>query len=173
MNKPVLVLVMSQMCGACQNFKRKGLPALERDLKNDSRFRFIVLDFPEMAIPVNKDGKEYHPELRNGFVEFFPTFLLFPGHLWNNKDSKLKGVAKHDLRKNPNVDYSKASIISWIEETINQDPLFNSSNIMLINNNNYNNNHNNHNNHRETEKYVVPTYGTYNRFKSTKIDDSL
>ena len=151
MNKPVLVLVMSQKCGACQNFKRKMLPDLENILKNDPRIQFVLLDFPEMAIPLNKDGKEYHPELRNGFVEFFPTFLLFPGNLWNNKDSKLKGVAKHDMKKNPQVDYSKSSILSWIDETIDKDPLFSST---------------------STEgNFIVPTYGTYNRFRATKVDE--
>lgn len=162
MEKSVLVLVMSHMCGACQNFKRKMLPDLERELKNDNRFRFIILDFPEMAIPFDKEGKEYHPELRNGFVEFFPTFLLFPGNLWNNKESKLKGIAKHELKKNPNVDYSKSSILSWIDETLRKNPLFLKRNSLIEGRQN------------EKNQYIVPTYGTYNRFKSTKIiDDSM
>lgn len=157
MNKPVLVLVMSQMCGACHNFKKKMLPELERDLNPDNRFRFLVLDLPEMGVPrTGKDinGNEFHPDLKNGFIEFFPTLLLFPGNLWNNKDSKLKGVAKHDLKENPKVDYSKASIFSWIDETIRNDPLFS-------------------NNQKKPENYIVPTYGTYNRFKGSKIEDNL
>lgn len=167
MNKPVLVLVMSQQCPACQNFKKKMLPELEKEFKNDNRFRFVVLDFPKMEIPINKDGKEYHPELRNGFVEFFPTFLLFPGNLWNNKDSKLKGVAKHVLSKNPKPDYSKASILGWIDETIKRDPLFTGTPIVT-------------DNVRpmapkqlEDGKFLVPTYGTYNRFRSGKINETL
>ena len=160
MNKPVLVLVMSQLCGACHNFKKKMLPELERELKGDNRFRFLVLDLPEMGVP--RSGKainenEFHPDLKNGFVEFFPTLLLFPGNLWNNKDSKLKGVPKHDLKKNPEVDYSKNSILSWIDKTIRNNSMFSGNNT----------------NSKKTENYIVPTYGTYNRFKGTKIDDSL
>ena len=156
MNKPVLVLVMSQKCGACHNFKAKMLPELEKDLKNDNRFRFLVLDLPDMGVPkTGRDiaGNEFHPDLKNGFVQFFPTFLLFPGNLWNDKNSRLKGVPKHDMEKNPKVDYSRASILSWIDSTIETDPLFSNS-------------------FPKTNKkeYVVPTYGTYNRFKGTKTD---
>ena len=165
MDKPVLVLVMSEACGACQNFKRKILSDLEKDLRNDSRVRFVVLEFPTMAIPQNKDGREYHPELRNGFVEFFPTFLLFPGNLWNNKDSKLKGVAKHSLKKNSQVDYSKSSILSWIDETLRKDSLFFSSNIVLTENGKPL--------YSKEGYYTVPTYGTYNRFRPTKTDDDF
>jgi thiol-disulfide isomerase/thioredoxin len=169
MNKPVLVLVMSQQCPACSNFKKKMLPELEKEFKNDSRIRFVLLDFPKMEIPISKDGKDYHPELRNGFVEFFPTFLLFPGNLWNNKDSKLKGVAKHVLSKNPKPDYSKASIVNWIDETIRKDPLFtNNSNVILADNTKPM-----APKQLEDGKYLVPTYGTYNRFKASRIDETL
>lgn len=152
MNKPVLVLVMSEKCGACQNFKRKMLPDLERDLNKNNSFDFVVLDFPEMVINGN-DVKNtyYHPELKNGFVEFFPTFLLFPGDLWYNRETKLKGVPKHN---NTNVDYSKSSIISWINDTVDRESMFSDRK-------------------GNSNSYVVPTYGTYNKFKSTKIDDNL
>ena len=167
MNKPVVVLVMSQMCGACQQFKKKMLPELKKELENDPRVKFVILDFPEMGVPINKEGKDYHPELRNGFVKFFPTFLMFPGYLWNNKDSKLKGVAKHDLEKNPNVDYSKASILSWIDNTIKKDPLFTTNTIQTDNSKPMA--------PKQTDdgKYMVPTYGTYNRYKSTKINNDI
>lgn len=158
MSKPVLVLVMSDMCGACQNFKRKLLPDLERELKRDSRFNFIVLNFPEMAIPSN--GKDFHPELKNGFVEFFPTFILFPGHLWNNRNSKLQGVPKHSMKNNPKVDYSKSSILSWVNDTINNNPMFNSST----------GNMGSLARPLGDDRYAVPTYGTYNLYQSTKAD---
>ena len=172
MNKPVLVFVMSEKCGACQNFKKKMLPDLQRELGNSSQFKFLVLDFPNMAIPAQVEGMTYHPDLRNGFIEFFPTLLLFPGNLWNNSQSKLKGVAKHDLKKNPQIDYSKSSINSWINTTLKNDPLFsnNDTEIQLTENGKplgkYAKSLDNGN-------YVVPTVGTYNRFKKTKIDDDL
>lgn len=154
MAKPVLVLVMSKMCGACQNFKAKMLPELEKELKKDPRFRFIILDFPNMAIPLDKSGKEFHPNLRN-FIEFFPTFLLFPGNLWDDPSSNLKGVAKHELKKNPNIDYSKSSLNSWIEDTLKRDPLFNDDSSTF-----------------KTKNDMIPTVGTHNLFRSMKAKTS-
>lgn len=148
MDLPVLVLVMSDKCGACQNFKRTMLPELERELRGNTKFNLVVLNFPEFNIPV-KSNFDYHPDLRTGFVQFFPTFLLFPGELWNDKTSKLKGVAKHDLNVNPNIDYSKKSILSWVDETVSQNPMFAGTK-------------------RRKVETVVPTYGTYTKFHSTK-----
>jgi thiol-disulfide isomerase/thioredoxin len=172
MNKPVLVLVMSQVCGACQNFKKKMLPDLEKELRNDPRIRFISLEFAEMGISKDgkdKDGKDYHPDLKNGFVEFFPTLLLFPGNLWNNKESKLKGVPKHDMKKNPQIDYSKNSILNWVENTIKSDPLFSSSDKFMLTENGKP--INSYPKQLENGRYIVPTYG--NRFKPTRVEDEL
>ena len=149
MNKPVVVIVLSQRCGACMNFKRK-LPDLKSALENDTRIKTVVLDFPEMAIPkYNNDVGIYHPELRTGFVKFFPTIALFPGNIWNSHEMKLKGVVKHgDEEAPPKVDFSKSSVMKWINETIKDNPIFENS---------------------ENKTYVVPTYG---QFKNTKIDES-
>jgi len=148
MDKPVIVLILSERCGACINFKRKILPELKEELENDSKIKTVILDFPEMAIPsINNKVGVYHPELRNGFVRFFPTIALFPGNLWNYHDTKLKGVVKHGDEENPRVDYSKSSILKWIKETIKDNDLFEIGN----------------------ESYIVPTYG---QFKNSKIDET-
>jgi len=131
------------------------LPDLRETFEDDNRFRFVVLDFPEMMIPPSKDGKEFHPELRNGFVEFFPTFILFPGNLWNNKDSRLKGVPKHKGTTSK-VDYSKASILAWIDDTLRRNPLFLNNEKVGARN--------------ENDRYIVPTYGAYNKFRGTKVE---
>ena len=160
MNKPVLLLVMSKQCGACAHFKRKILPELEKELKNDSRINFIILDFPEMMVPVTGS---HHPELKNGFVRFFPTFILFPGNLWNNHKSKLKGVIKHGDELQPRVDYSKNSILTWINETL-KNPIFID----------YNNEKNMGAFAKSIDngRFIVPTIGTYNRFKNTRLDET-
>ena len=152
MNKPVLVLILSKMCGACGNFKRKMLPELEQEFASNSNINLVILDFPEMGIsPSNPSVGNYHPQLSNGYVKFFPTIALFPANLWNDHKSKLKGVVKHGDEETPKIDYSKTSIINWVNDTIRQNSLFN----------NYKN--------VKTDKYVVPTYG---QFHSSKIDDS-
>lgn len=148
MNKPVVVIVLSQTCGACMNFKRK-LPDLKSALENDTRIKTVILDFPEMSIPkFNNDVGVYHPDLRTGFVKFFPTVALFPGNIWNSHETKLKGVVKHENDEMSKIDYSKSSILKWINETINNNLLFENS---------------------ENKTYVVPTYG---QFKNTKLDET-
>ena len=157
MSKPVLVLVMSHKCGACQNFKRKALPDLERELRKNQTFEFVILNFPEMMIPARLPNMEFHPQLRNGVVEFYPTFLLFPGDLWWDDSSELRGVAKHNLKTNPNIDYSKKSILNWIEDTLKTNEIFTQG-------------------HRQPTKkseFVIPTYGTYTKFHPTKINSNI
>ena len=157
MNKPVLVFVFSSQCGACINFKRQMLPELEKELANDSRFTYTILDFPTMQIPNSMPNMKFHPELKNGFVKFFPTLMLVPGNIWNNTKSKLKAVVKHGDQEIPKVDYSKNGILSWINETITKNSMFTS------------NTNSNPLPKSEDGRYVVPTYG---QFRHSKIDES-
>lgn len=164
----VLVLLLSEGCPACIQFKKNILPTIKKELENDSRFRFIILEFPTMAVPAPKSN-EYHPELRN-FVGWFPTLLLFPSNLWNNSKSKLRGLSKHGDEKNPiemveKADWSKTSIFSWINETLKK-PLF--SNVILIDNSK------NLGGMAKVEngKYSVPTYGTYTKFTKSRPEES-
>jgi len=151
MNKPVLVFILSERCGACLNFKRKMLPELQDELAKNNMINFVILDFPDMSIPAsNPSVGNYHPELKNGFVRFFPTIALFPGNIWNDHKSRLKGVVKHGDEEVPRVDYSKASVFNWIEDTIKNNSLF-------VNGNNF------------SKKMIIPTYG---QFKSSKIDET-
>ena len=152
MNKPVLVLVLSKTCGACANFKRKTLPDLENEFAGNNSINFVVLDFPDMSVTSsNPSVGNYHPELRNGYVRFFPTVALFPGNLWNDHKSKLKGVVKHGDENPPQIDYSKTSIVEWVNDTVKNNSLFSNSN------------------YKPMKPYVVPTYG---QFHSTKIDET-
>ena len=150
MDKPVVVLILSERCGACINFKKKILPELEKEILNDSNLKLVVLNFPDMSIPSsNNNVGIYHPGLKNAFVRFFPTIALFPGNLWNNSNTKLEGVVKHGEEQNPNVDYSKSSILKWIYETIKDNSLFS---------------------YKETEKSNIAF--TRGQFKHSKIDET-
>ena len=153
-----LVLVMSEQCVACQNFKRKALPDLEKELRKNPKFEFIVLNFPEMMIPARLSGMDYHPQLRNGIVQFYPTFILFPAELWKDSRSELKGVPKYtdQMLKTTPIDYSKKSILTWVDETLQKDPLFTQKN-----------------NKKNLNEFVIPTLGTYTRFHLTKINSDI
>lgn len=156
MNKPIVLLVMAKTCSACVNFKRKLLPELEKELSADSRITYQIVEFDDMQIP--NTGK-HHPELKNGFVRFFPTLMIVPANLWNNHKSKLKAVVKHGDEERPNVDYSKASILSWINDTITKNPLFQSGekNFGPLSKS------------LEDGRHVIPTYG---QFRNSKVDES-
>ena len=142
-----LVIVMSEKCGACQNFKKRMLPDLEEALKSDSRVDLVILDFPEMAFPNPEDFGYYHPGLKNGLVEFFPSMFLFPADLWEDPSSNLQGVAKHTMALNPQVDYSKSSVKAWIDE--NAELGSNAPKKLDVGKR-------------------VPTLGTYNRYHATR-----
>ena len=149
MDKPVLVFILSERCGACINFKHSTLPLLEKELVKNPNLNVVVLNFPDMMIPAsNPKVGNYHPGIKNGLVKFFPTMALFPGSLWNNHNSKLQGVVKHGDEENPQIDYSKTSILDWIQTTLKTNPLFSST---------------------VDSSYMVPTYG---QFHSSKIDES-
>lgn len=181
MGKPVLLLVMSEACGACQKFKATSLAGVEREINNNGKVELLKLEFPIMNIPSDdKDaGFEYHPNL-NQFVAWFPIFILFPDNLWFDKGSKLKGVVKDKEEVDKSMeerrrgimpkpgdkrypDYSKASIIEWINNTLNRDPLFTKRtplNGPLI---------------KPTQdgKVIVPTHGTYSKFVNNNLPEEF
>ena len=157
MSKPILLFLMSKTCSACVNFKRKVLPELEKELSNDSRLTYQIIEFNDMQVTPNE---KHHPELKNGFVRFFPTLMLVPSNLWNNHKSKLKAVVKHGDEERPNVDYSKAGILAWVNETITKNPLFTNSSEK---------NFGPLSKSLPDGKHYVPTYG---QFKNSKLDES-
>jgi hypothetical protein len=157
-----LVLVMSEQCGACQQFKARLLPTIQRDLENDHRFKFVILEFPTMRVNPPKNN-EYHPDLRN-FIKWFPTFIMFPSNLWENSRSKLTGVIKHGDEENPKIDYSRNSLFSWIDETLKK-PGFSSNNILVVDNGKP---LGSMSKHTVDGKHYVPTLGTYTKFRNAK-----
>lgn len=124
LNKPVLIFIFSDVCGASMNFKKEKIYELEKELMNDTRLTFDILDFPTLKIPNLMSTMSYHPELKNNFIRFFPTFMLVPGNIWNNHKSKLKAVVKHGNEEEPKIDYSVKGILSWIDETLTKNSLF-------------------------------------------------
>jgi hypothetical protein len=150
--KPVLVVMTSEACGHCANFKRNVLPYLERDLREDGRVKLITIDLPQLTSKPSRE--EYHPELRN-YLGWFPTMSLFTPDTWYDRRSKLKGVLKdgkliqmHGTVKpvmgTPNI--SKNSIMEWVDKTLKEHPYFG--------NNPSNPNHNNN------DMIIVPTHSS-------------
>ncbi len=181
MGKPVLLLVMSDTCGACQKFKVTALPSIEKEIKKQGNVELLKLEFPIMQISTDDvDSKfEYHPEL-NKFVTWFPTFILVPDNLWFDKGSKLsclvkdkEGVDKsmEDRRKGivPQPgdkrypDYSKDSILDWIKTSLSSDSIFTKRPELkgpLVKN-------------TSDGKVSVPTHGTYSTFINDEIPEEF
>ena len=150
--KPVLLIVTSKSCGACTNFKKRQLPELEKELKTDDRITIETLDYPDFNV-----SAELKP-----YIKFFPSIMLIPGNLWNTK--KLKGIVKHgdeDMSK-LKIDYSVNSIKKWIDETLKNE-MFQSSLPERLNGP--------LTRPLEDGRYVVPTYGTFKKFKSMPPDE--
>jgi hypothetical protein len=104
---------------------------------------------------------QYHPQLRNGIVEFFPTFILFPGELWRDPTSELKGIPKYtnQMLKTVPLDYSKKSVLKWVDETLEKNSLFQQKYSQKT--------------PRKRNEFVIPTLGTHNRFHPTKVNSDI
>lgn len=157
MSKPILLLLFAKSCGGCINFKRKTLPELESILSKDDRLTYQIIEFNDMQVtPTEK----HHPDLKNGFVRFFPTFMIVPSNLWNNHKSKLKAAVKHEGEDPSKVDYSKNSILAWVNDTLTKNPLFTNTSEKSFGPLSKS---------LPDGKHYVPTYG---QFKNSKLDES-
>jgi hypothetical protein len=157
MSKPILLFVFAKNCSGCINFKKRVLPELEKELSSDSRLTYQIIEFNDMQVTPNE---KHHPDLKNGFVRFFPTLMLVPSNLWNNHKSKLKAVVKHGDEDPPKVDYSKVGILAWVNETITKNPLFTGNSEKSFGPLSKS---------LPDGKHVVPTYG---QFRNSKLDES-
>ena len=176
MSNPVLVMVFSKQCGACHKFKANTLPDLEKDLKKLKDVEVLKLEFPEMRVPLSDKevGFEYHPKLSE-YARWFPTFILFPDNLWFDKGSNLKGIIKDEelVTKSLPPNYSKNSILEWIEHTSKTNPLFTQKRTILNDDNKETKQNKKLNYRTNSGKIVVPTYGTYTKITNNKIYDEF
>jgi hypothetical protein len=147
--KAVLLVITSKACPACTNFKKRQLLEIEKEYKNNDKVRVEKLDYPDFNVET-----EYRP-----YVRFFPTLMLVPESVW--KTNKFTAIVKHGDENPPKIDYSIASIKKWVEETLKQ-KIFQGNGEKITGNLIKS---------LEDGRYVVPTYGTYKRFKPTPPDE--
>ena len=154
---PVFVLVMAKTCGACQNFKRRIWPNLKQELERLNKVDIVEIELSSTNSVVS--NTTYHPELKK-FIGWFPTILLFTGDSWNNKSSKLEGIVKNGKLNNNGVefvgkpDFSKQSVLEWLNENLNQNALFKNSNSIIITENG-----------RTIDKGFIPLKDTDNNYR--------
>lgn len=176
---PVLLLVMSEACSACVNFKQNTLPKLEQELRKIKDVEFLKLEFPQMHVPPTDQGMkfEFHPSLYK-YVKFFPTFLMFPERLWFDKGSDLEGFMMNaeEFENKGKIDLSLKGTLTWVNQ-VKYDDLFhrNSStrgrrNILVVDRDRPLSDLN-----KQTTdgKVLVPTYGTYTKFRHSKVPESF
>lgn len=124
MVKPVFVLIMSESCGHCANFKAKRWPGIKEKLLKDGKVDVVEITLQDSTV---KPGKEYHPQLAK-YIGWFPIMMLFNGNDWKNHGSNLRGIIKNGKLTNngvetvpdgdKQVDYSPKSILSWVNQNV-------------------------------------------------------
>jgi hypothetical protein len=96
MSKPVLVIATAVGCGACREFKAKGLDALLTKLREDNMVRIELVEFASTTANV----PEGTPEVVGDVIERFPGFILFdtPSYDGNKSKSKAKYVLLDSIK---------------------------------------------------------------------------
>lgn len=183
-NKNIFLLVTAGDCFHCNGFKKNVWPNLKSKLDKRNDIQIIHIELPLLSSTISKT--EYHRDLSK-FIKWYPTIMLFPSSLWNNFNSKLEGEVMNgkfvkdviEFDKESKIGYTEISIIDWINKTLSTNSLFKSNfygskdkqTIILTNGNNvlgttYGNNLNMN---QIDNKNIIPTYGSYIKFKSSRL----
>lgn len=162
-DRPVFVLTTSTTCGPCQYFKKHTWPDLYKKLKDDKKLKIVHIEVPSQGIPPDPD--KYHSAMRN-FIGWYPTMSIFLAADWEKKEegSVLRGIIKNgaivkidgvdSIQMIGNSDISEKSILKWIDDSLNNNNLFN---INSKKNNLFNNKN------KVSDKIKVPTKASYIR----------
>lgn len=192
-NKPIFLLVTAANCDFCIKFKQNVWDiknGLKSKLEKKGDVQIVQIDLPTTGSSPSKT--EYHKDLYK-FIQWFPTIMLFPSSLWYNHNSKLEGevmggkIVKDivEFDKDAKLSYTELPILDWMNKTLTTSNIFKNNllsttkdkpTIILTNGNNVigttNNTINNDNNRNEqyvNGKRIVPTYGSYIKFRSSHI----
>jgi hypothetical protein len=100
MASPVLVLIKSTQCGACQNLARYW-PSIVARLKSDyPTLRFVTYELDNMRGMFDESKV---PAGLSKFMSWFPMILLVPGALWDS------AIAQLSAGKNNKVDLTQGT----------------------------------------------------------------
>lgn len=129
-NKPTLLIVTANGCGACAKFKASFYESLIANIKSENLVNLELLHMPDISATLPDDLKlKYHPQLLN-YTKWFPMIILFTAESWNNFDLNLDGVVfggqfnDGELSPIPNYKFSETVILAWISNQLKTNPLF-------------------------------------------------
>jgi hypothetical protein len=125
-SKFVMVLLMSDACGHCTNFKNTQLSTLKSQLKSIlPNVKLVEISLPTMSSPI---PDPYPPSLKQ-FAKWFPTLLMFSQEAWSTSSIAphpplTSGHVFNGKFINGNVEYSPEAqmnvenIIQWAKQRI-------------------------------------------------------
>jgi len=87
----VLVIIMSDACGHCVNFKNTQLATLKRRIAKE----FDNVKVEEITLPTFSSDlpEKYPPSLKN-LISWFPMFMLCDGENWSSACNNKKNLSK-------------------------------------------------------------------------------
>ncbi len=131
-NRNVLVIVVSENCGACKQYKsNKGLDQLMKDIQVAGIVRSVLIEKKAMRDPIDLK----YPQQLNNLAVWYPTFILVNGKAWNQNFSESKNselpvevfngiVGKDGIAQMSNDRKLFDKIVPWVIENVENNPKF-------------------------------------------------
>lgn len=116
--RPVLIIITSNECPACKDYKTNESKKLERLLQVDARVHVVKLEsHPDI---VNKritysGAKRYHQELKDKYPCWLPNFILCTMADWQNDEGPLNGIIYGGELKKENENGKIIDVVKEIE----------------------------------------------------------
>lgn len=128
MSNPIFLIVTSNGCQHCTQFKKNILGSLKDQLQNDNQVEVVELNLESTNSEL---PSEYPSDLRR-YINWYPTFLLFSRDSWYRaydegvlKGLVFNGVVDNDQAKARlvgNKSINKNNIVSWIKNNLSSLP---------------------------------------------------
>ena len=92
--RPVLVVITSDGCDMCKDYKVSEKAKLERLLQVDARVDIVRLEAESDFVrkQVIYHGDNYHPDLKDKYACWYPNFILCTTADWRNHKEPLNGI---------------------------------------------------------------------------------
>lgn len=132
-NLRLLVVLLVEGCGACQNFKEKYEDTLRELIINEGDVSISRIPYVrdpeagrEVVVPEEEGGTSYvHPQLHS-YVMGYPTFILVDENEWQNPSSTLHPYVFNRIVKNGrytfgNLQYTPMNIVKWTKEVLKEE----------------------------------------------------
>lgn len=133
MSKSLLVIITAENCGACKNLEQSGeLNRIISTVQQSGLVEVKHLPVPKMGeMPLNV------PSDLSRLVGWYPIFILISRSSWNSGRKLSADIFNSNMVEGrfvpqPTRNTSSSSIMSWINEQLSMNPIFNSEPSAII-----------------------------------------